>query len=278
MEWISLVLLGCFSGAYGVIVGAGGGFILAPVLIVFYGLDPRIAVGTSLTLVMINSFSGTIAYWRKGLIDVRSGILFMLAAIPGSILGPFILNYVPGNIFKILFGILLLMLSLQIALKTIRNKELNKTINYILRNNEKLKFPITARNIISTSGDVYSYKYNLLHVYAINTIIGFLSSFFGTGGGFIRTPLLVYVFKIPIKIAVATSIFSLTITAFSGSVVHGIIGNVNWYPTLLYVGVGLLIGAQLGVSVSDKVSGKWVMIMLLLVVFGLGIQLILEAI
>ena len=68
-EALPLLVLGLGTGIYGVLVGAGGGFILAPVLILFFEMDPRIAAGTSLALVSVNSLSGFAAYRKSGLID-----------------------------------------------------------------------------------------------------------------------------------------------------------------------------------------------------------------
>ena len=86
MEWLWLILLGFGTGAYSVLVGAGGGFILGPALLIFFDLEPRVVVGTALALVAINSIAGSQAYRRMGLIDYRSGLLFAAAAIPGSVL------------------------------------------------------------------------------------------------------------------------------------------------------------------------------------------------
>ncbi len=56
-EAIPLLFLGLGTGIYGALVGAGGGFILAPVLILFFAMDPRIEAGTSLALVSVKSLS-----------------------------------------------------------------------------------------------------------------------------------------------------------------------------------------------------------------------------
>jgi uncharacterized membrane protein YfcA len=54
----------------------------------------------------------------------------------------------------------------------------------------------------------------------LSTSLGFISSFFGIGGGFLYVPALVYFLKFPVHTATATSIFILTITALTGSVTH----------------------------------------------------------
>ena len=113
MEWLLLLLLGFGTGAYGVIVGAGGGFILAPALIIFFDMEPTVVAGTSLALVAVNALSGSQVYRRMGLVDYRSGLLFAAAAIPGAILAPFILTSVADGTFRILLGAVLLGLAVQ---------------------------------------------------------------------------------------------------------------------------------------------------------------------
>ena len=107
------------TGVYGVMVGAGGGFILVPILVLFWEIDPSTAAGTSLALVAINSWSGSYGYRKIKLIDYRSGFLFAVAALPGSIFAPIILGHVDSSAFKALFGLLLLLLCFQIVGRTI---------------------------------------------------------------------------------------------------------------------------------------------------------------
>ena len=115
MDWLWLALLGFGTGAYGVLVGAGGGFILGPALLIFSDMDARVVAGTSLALVAVNSMSGAFVYRRLGLVDYRSGLLFAAAAIPGSVAAPLVLTTVAGNTFRLLFGLLLLALAAQMV-------------------------------------------------------------------------------------------------------------------------------------------------------------------
>ena len=74
-----------------------------------------------------------------------------------------------------------------------------------------MDFTVKERKIKSSVGVTFIYKFNESMAVTFNLILGFVSSFFGTGGGFLRTPILVSVFSFPIKVAVATSIFSLSL-------------------------------------------------------------------
>jgi len=59
-----LLLISIFAGAYGTIIGAGGGFIFVPFLLILFGLEPRIAAGSGLVIVMINAIIGAIGYTK----------------------------------------------------------------------------------------------------------------------------------------------------------------------------------------------------------------------
>ena len=111
LEWPLLVLMGLLAGAYGALVGAGGGFIIGPLFLIFFGMEPGLAVGTTLCLVFINSAFGTLAYARQGRIDFRSGGTFGLAAMPGSVIGALALSAAPGDAFRVAFGALLLLIT-----------------------------------------------------------------------------------------------------------------------------------------------------------------------
>jgi hypothetical protein len=277
---IILFILGVTTGIYGVLVGAGGGFILAPVLILFFSKDPQMAAGTSLALVSVNSISGFIAYRKSGFIDVRSGILFAIAAVPGSVLAPFILDVMPGNLFRTLFGVLLLGLAIHMFFRGSKTADDSKNIS----NEKTLKpalpkwktFTVKERKITTFDGTIFKYSFNESLATIFNLVLGFISSFFGTGGGFLRTPILVSAFSFPVKVAVATSIFSLSFYATAGAVAHAFNHNIEWYPTLLWAGLGLVLGGQIGARLTQRIKSFWILKLLLLVVLFLGLQLLLE--
>jgi hypothetical protein len=89
-----LFFLGLTTGAVGVIVGIGGGIIIAPVLVLLFDLEPVVVSGTSLVLVSINSIVGLIVIYRNHTIDWRSGVIFGCAALPGSLAAPYVLGSV----------------------------------------------------------------------------------------------------------------------------------------------------------------------------------------
>ena len=137
---------------------------------------------------------------------------------------------------------------------------------------------VRGRVIRADSGQVYRYAFNEPLATGFNLLLGFISSFFGTGGGFLRTPILVYAFNFPVRVAVATSIFTLSISPTAGAVTHASLGQVDWYPTFVWAGIGLVGGGQVGARLTTKIEGPWILRLLLIVVLSLGIKLLVEGI
>ena len=99
---VLLVLLGFAVGAFGTLVGAGGGFILAPVLLVLYPHDSAETLSSiSIAVVFFNALSGSLAYARQRRIDLRVGGILGAATLPGSIAGALLVSRVPRHAFDV---------------------------------------------------------------------------------------------------------------------------------------------------------------------------------
>jgi uncharacterized membrane protein YfcA len=271
MDWLWLLLLGLGTGGFGVITGTGGGVIMVPVLLLVFNMEPTAVSGTSLALVAVTSFSGSLAYLRKRLVDKRSGLMFAAAALPGSVVAPFAVKLVAGDVFRGLFGLLLLSLAAYTLVKTLRSGSGNSEASH------SVKSGVRARHITTGSGENFDYEFNESLAAAFNFVVGFLSAFFGTGGGFLRTPVLIFVFGFPVRIAVATSIFSLAMSATAGAGVHALLGHVDWYPTFIFAGLGLLVGCQVGVLLAARTRNQWTMMLLITLISIMGARLVFDA-
>lgn len=274
MDWLWLLLLGFGTGAYGVLVGAGGGFILGPALLIFFDLDKEAAAGTALALVAANTISGAPVYLRMGRVDRRSGVLFALAAIPGSVIGAFALIAVSGSVFRILFGLLLIALAIQMLVAP----RISQGSSAPKKATSRAGRMVRTRRVTAHDGQVFEYSFNEGFATAFNVVLGFISSFFGTGGGFLRTPILVAVFGFPVHVAVATSIFALAFYTTAGAATHAALGHVEWWPTFVWAGIGLVAGGQVGARLAGRVKGLWILRLLLVVVLALGVTLLIEGV
>ena len=125
---------------------------------------------------------------------------------------------------------------------------------------------------------MFEYQFNEALATSFNAILGFISSFFGTGGGFLRTPILVSAFGFPVRVAVATSVFTLTFYTTAGALTHISLGHMDWYPTFLWAGIGLVGGAQLGARLAGRIRGPWILRLLLILVVIMGARLVVEGV
>lgn len=277
MEQLLIFSVGLVSGFCGVLVGAGGGFIASPILLILFKLSPEEVAGTSLALVAVNTAAAGFSYIKQGFADRRSALLFAASAIPGSILAPFAVKATDPNMFRIIFGVVLLGLSIYSVFKALRpgNGSKLKASSRIWTQPWVL---LRGRKIITKHGETFTYKFSESIAVAFNFIIGFCASFFGVGAGFVRTPILVYAFSFPVKVAVATSVFATAFYTFVGAVTHGVLGHIDWYPVFTYGVIGFVLGGQIGVKVVSKVQGKWIIPVLMILLFSLGIKLIWDGI
>ncbi len=278
IQLIAFLGVGIIATSYGVLVGAGGGFIIGPILILVFDWPNKTAVGTSLVCVSVASISGAISYLRLKIVDIRSAILFSIAAMPGAILAVIGLEKVDSAIFNILFSIMLILTGLYVFWSPSKSE---KNANVLSEENEiknaNKGWWRAYRNIIPTTGE--SFKYNFVEpaATAVNTLFGFISSFFGIGGGPVRTPTLVYFFNFPVKVATATSIATMSIYTIFGSTAHFINGNVQ-VQAVIPLGIGAIIGSQFGVIISKRLKGRLMMKLLSFAMIAIAINMGIEGI
>ena len=253
------------------LVGAGGRFIIGPLLILVFGWENKMAVGTSLVCVSVASISGAISYLKLKIVDIRSAILFGIAAMPGAILAVIGLEKVNSAIFNILFAIMLIMTGIYVFWSPSSSEKKSEEDHENIAKNDRGWWRV-YRKITPTTGEYY--KYNFIEPIAttINTLFGFISSFFGIGGGPVRTPTLVYFFNFPVKVATATSVATMSLYTLFGSAAHFVNGNVET-QAVLPLGIGAIIGSQLGVIISKRLKGRLMMKLLSFAMIGIAINM-----
>ncbi|MHB8468429.1 MAG: sulfite exporter TauE/SafE family protein [Gaiellaceae bacterium] len=259
-----LVLLGFGVGAFGTLVGAGGGFILTPVLLVVYPHDsPQTITAISIAVVFFNAASGSLAYARQRRVDYRSGLLFAAATIPGAVVGALAVQLVPRKAFDAIMVVLLLTMACWLTIGS-RNT---------LR---KARRTGTLRRIVDAQGRQSSYRVPLRRGAAFSLVVGFVSSFLGIGGGIIHVPLLVQALGFPVHIATATSHFVLAFMSGTGALTHLFEGSYRAGEGLrrtLALSLGVVGGAQLGARISLRLSGAAIQRLLAVALLALGVRL-----
>lgn len=262
---VLLVLLGVAVGAFGTIVGAGGGFVLTPILLLLYPHDsPQTITAISLTAVFFNAASGTTAYLRQRRVDIRSGMVFAAATIPGAIGGALLTGLVSRRLFDLLMGAVLALLAV-----------------WLLSGNRWRPLPpsrgVRRRLLRDREGLLYEYEVPIWRGALYSLGVGFLSSFLGIGGGVIHVPLLVRALGFPLHTATATSHFVLAVMAGAGTITHVVQGSFHhghgWRRTVA-LSVGVIVGAQLGAHLSLRLRGAVIQWLLAVALLALAARLL----
>ncbi len=220
-----LIPLGFAAGILGSMIGLGGGIIVVPVL-TFLGFPPTAAASNSLFAALSNAAASTISYSRQKRIEYSLGFKLGLLSVPGTVLGAVVSTDVAPDIFKILFGFVLIASSVYIFL----------------------------RKKIETGGKTIS-KQMIIFAIGASFFAGIISSFFGIGGGIIFVPLMVVGMGMAMKKAAATSQMILLFASLSGVIVHSLLGHPDFLQSgLLAVGsfLGGLVGARLSIDIKER--------------------------
>jgi uncharacterized membrane protein YfcA len=267
---VEFLLFGMAVGAYGTMVGAGGGFLIVPALLIVQQAPPEMAAGTSLTVIFINALFGTFSYARMKRIDYRSGVLFAVATIPGSILGASLSSHFSGPVFDRMFGVLMLLLAAFLIWRPKAEEEIHSAM--IASTGEWYQF---QGKVTDSSGAHFAWRYNLVIGMTVSVIVGFFASILGIGGGIIHVPVLTYVLGFPAHIATATSHFILAISSLIGAGSHLALHHVLIGPAIL-MGIGAAGGSQIGARIAMRLKGGKILRLLSLALIVVGVRLLLK--
>jgi len=198
------------------------------------------AIGTTITAVIITAVSGSIAHIRIKNVDYRTTLIVAISGGLGAIMGSLIFQFLTAElpILKIILSLVFLYVSIRMIYEgLLRGRSVEKMGNVV-------------------PGTVLSKA-------LIGFIIGILTGIVGLGGGYALVPSFIYLLGSPVKIAVGTSLTSfISMAAISGGfkIVQGVVD----VAAALSLGAGTAIGAQIGAKLVPKVPA-W----LIKLVFGI---------
>jgi len=258
-QFIGFIALGFATGLYGTLIGAGGGFVLMPILLLLYphrSADQLTSI--SLAVVFFNALGGSEVYALMRRIDYKSGLMFSAATIPGAVVGALNTAYIPRHLFDAIFGVLLIGAALFLLIRS--------NVADHARRIHSSHYQ-TSRHVTEANGLSFDYSFNPYLGVGISFIVGYLSSFLGIGGGIIHVPVLTYFLNFPVHIATATSHFILALMALAGTATHIVTGTFAHGVNLtLSLSLGVLLGAPVGAHLSNRIQGDWI-------IRGLGLAL-----
>lgn len=271
LKFIEFLFLGTSVGVLGTMVGAGGGFFVVPYLLLISKMNTQIVIGTSMTMVFFNAISGTLAYLRQKRIDIKTGIMFAVACLPGSIVGAYISRFFNNNVYSFLFGLLLFCIGIFILLRPKYKEDgSDKSLSLPV----PVHWSIVNRTIKDSSGKTYMYSFNQRTGLILSLAIGFMSTSLGIGGGILLVPLMIYLLGFPVHVATATSFFILLISSFFGVISHFLLHHVDLLVAT-YLSVGAIIGAQIGAVLAKKFDASVIQKILAVCLILVAVKLIL---
>ena len=259
LGFVFAILIGISLG----LIGGGGSILTLPVLVYLLGINPVLSTAYSLFVVGSTSLVGSVNYMKKGLVNYKTAIIF---AIPSFIavfltrkyLMPFIpeiighvgtLIVTKDLLVMVLFGLVMLMAS------------------YSMISDNKPEIESTA-----------PIKYNIPLIAAEGFVVGTLTGVVGAGGGFLIIPALVLLVRLPMKMAVGTSLLIIaakSLIGFLGDVANQVI---DWPFLLTFTAfsiIGIFIGAYLTKFIpGEKLKKSFGWFVLLMALYILGKELV----
>ncbi len=225
-------------------LGLGGAIVYVPVL-KWAGFPVKeVAIPLALLLNGLTTLIALFPYFRNKLVDWKGGLGMTIGAFVFAPVGAVVSRSIPVKSLLILFSVAVVIVALRMF--------------------------ITSKS--PEPKELMSLKKRLIIGAAIGSLAGFIAGLLGIGGGFIMSPLLMWM-GYETKKAVATSAFAVTFSSFSGFAGHVAQGHFNWALTLILV-VAVLIGALGGSGfLVRKAKSSRVKQVFALVLFGIAAQL-----
>jgi uncharacterized membrane protein YfcA len=264
----SLVIGVCSLGAgfLGALTGLGGGVVLVPLLTVFFHVDIRYAIGTSLVSVIATSSGAAAAYVKEGFTNIRVGMFLEIATTLGALLGAFLALVVPTAAIAIIFGAVLLYSAYLSGRPqpVVPADDQPDALATRLRMNGS--YP-------SLDGPRTYYVHKVPTGFSLMFGAGALSGLLGIGSGAVKVLAMDQAMKIPFKVSTTTSNFMIGVTAAASAGVYLNRGYID--PALaLPVTLGVLAGSLLGVRLLTRTRTRWLRLVFSAVIVLLGLEMI----
>ncbi|MEX2372407.1 MAG: sulfite exporter TauE/SafE family protein [Dehalococcoidia bacterium] len=193
-----LVALGLAIGTYATAIGAGGGFLIAPLLLIAYpDADPVEVTTASLAVVLVSALASSAVMARERLVDLPVVAAIAAVALPSALAGGLATSLVPRDAFAAGFAVLLGGIGAYLVWRPIAGIVAPARHAW-------------ARHLTDAEGNTYAYRIPILNSVAPNVGAAFLGALAGIGGGPIGVPIMTRVMRIPHAIA-TTSMHALIV-------------------------------------------------------------------
>jgi len=261
-----LALSGVLAGAFGALLGLGGGILIVPILTLGFDVPLTTAVGTSLVCVIATSTGAAAFNVRAGLADVRLAITLGAGTVVGAMIGAVIAGFLPERVLAGLFSALLV----YTAYTMVRGLRRSASAPSDDDQDDGPSSP--------TGRGAPSYRTHRLALAIPGSVLaGNVSGLLGVGGGIITVPLIHLVMGAPMRISITTSNVMIGITAAAGAYAYLFRGDID--PRLAApVVLGVVVGAAFGAAMSRRLRTVWLVGLFVVVVLYVAAQMGVRAI
>jgi uncharacterized protein len=271
---VGLLMLGggAAAGAFGSLLGLGGGILLVPLLTLGFGLSLPQAVGVSLVSVIMTSSAAAGVYLERHVANLRLGMTLELFTAIGALVGGSIAFLLDERLLSALFAVLLGYVAFTMARARSVEPGLETPTAVEI---ETSREPSVASALDALSGEGYRVR-NLGRGVVGSTGAGLASALFGIGGGIIKVPLMHLSMGVPLRVATATSNLMIGITAAASAVIYLIRGEIDPYvagPTA----IGVFLGASLGSRLAHRIDLRYLRLLFVVVLLYTAVQMLLRA-
>ena len=248
---IGIFIVGLLAGVMSGLFGVGGGIVMVPTLIAFFGMGMLDANATSLAAMLLPvGVLGVINYYKAGYINLRHSLWLSVGLFGGSFAGAALAISVDVGLLSKLYAAFLL----YVAIGYLNIPKL------IAKYTNKEEQP-------SIQGGGEKIERAFWTYIAVGIFAGVIAGMFGKGGGLVIVPVLIKFFRYDTKAATATSLAALQLPVGLPSVmVYAQQGHLNWlYAGLMAVGIvgGVFMGSKLALNIPAASFKKFYAVFLL---------------
>lgn len=222
-----VVVFGLGVGILVGLTGIGGGSLMTPLLLIFIGTKPVVAVGTDIAYGAITKTLGGWRHWRSGTVDMRLSQWMAFGSVPGSVAGVVLIEQVPSlHGTGLLWGVAgaLLVTSLITLARAL----------FVPKLVERHSAPLGPRGKVAAVG--------------LGAFLGFILGVTSVGSGALIGLALILVFRLTPHRVVGTDVFHASLMLWAAGIAHAFGGNIDYglMGTILIGSIpGVLIGERL---------------------------------
>lgn len=241
-----LALLGALAATVGALGGLGGAVLLVPVLVVA-GLEPAEAAPLGMLSVAAGSLAAAALQLDRGLVHHRLGVTVEIAASAGAIAGAALTQVLHADVLRVILALTaLLAAGMTLGRVGLRNRPVAAFVG-----ERAGEWPGTLSGAYRLGDAVVPYTARRLPTaFALMAGVGLVAGVSGTSGGFLKTPVLSEVMHVPVKVAAATTTFTVAATSAASLLVYVGFGGLDVRGASAVV-LGALVGGRVGALLQE---------------------------